>query len=100
MYSVLSDRILVVKNEKRNRIALYSICIDPSNTHLFAVSGRDQFARYVHMYAYIYTCIMYVLAETQGMIMYCMYIQCLCLGIILILTSCSKLTMSQSVYIV
>jgi WD repeat-containing protein 42A len=39
------NKILVVKNEKGRRVALYSIFIDPSNTHLFAVSGRDQFAR-------------------------------------------------------
>ncbi|CAI8025226.1 DDB1- and CUL4-associated factor 8 [Geodia barretti] len=39
------NKLLVVKNEKRSRIPLYSIFIDPCNTHLFAVSGRDQFAR-------------------------------------------------------
>jgi WD repeat-containing protein 42A len=39
------NKILVVKNEKRSRVPLYSIFIDPCNTHLFAVSGRDQFAR-------------------------------------------------------
>lgn len=34
-----------MKNDKKNRVALYSIFIDPSNSHLFAVSGREQFAR-------------------------------------------------------
>ena len=40
-------RILVCKNEKNRRISLYSIFIDPSNVNYFAVSGRDQWARYL-----------------------------------------------------
>ena len=42
----LSLRILVCKNDKNIRIALYSIFIDPSNYNRFAVSGRDQYARF------------------------------------------------------
>ena len=39
------DRLLVCKSEKRSRVPLYSIFIDPSNFNNFAISGRDQFAR-------------------------------------------------------
>ncbi|XP_019851127.1 PREDICTED: DDB1- and CUL4-associated factor 8-like isoform X1 [Amphimedon queenslandica] len=39
------NKILVCKNGKNHRLALYSIFIDPSNYNQFAISGRDQFAR-------------------------------------------------------
>jgi len=39
------NKLLVCKNEKNSRIALYSIFINPLNYNHFAISGRDQFAR-------------------------------------------------------
>ncbi|XP_069797472.1 DDB1- and CUL4-associated factor 8 [Narcine bancroftii] len=36
---------LVVTKEKDKKVGLYTICINPSNTHQFAVGGRDQFLR-------------------------------------------------------
>ena len=41
------SRVLVCKNDKNKRVALYSIFIDPSDYNYFAVSGRDQYARCV-----------------------------------------------------
>ena len=37
-----------MRNDKDNRVALYSIFIDPSNYNMFAVSGRDEYARSVN----------------------------------------------------
>lgn len=39
-------RILMCRSPKSTRIALYSVFIDPSNYNYFAISGREQFARY------------------------------------------------------
>ncbi len=47
-FSCFLYRILVCRNEKNKRISLYSVFIDPSDTNYFAVSGRDQWARYVN----------------------------------------------------
>ena len=44
--SLLILRVLVCRNSKNRRIPLYSIFIDPSDYNYFAVSGRDQYARY------------------------------------------------------
>ncbi len=35
------------RNEKNKKIPLYSIFIDPSDKNYFAVSGQNQFARWV-----------------------------------------------------
>ncbi|XP_034612193.1 DDB1- and CUL4-associated factor 8 isoform X2 [Trachemys scripta elegans] len=36
---------LVVTKEKEKKVGLYTIYVNPSNTHQFAVGGRDQFVR-------------------------------------------------------
>ncbi|XP_030042847.1 DDB1- and CUL4-associated factor 8 [Microcaecilia unicolor] len=36
---------LVVTKEKEKRVGLYTIYVNPANTHQFAVGGRDQFVR-------------------------------------------------------
>ncbi|EMP30007.1 DDB1- and CUL4-associated factor 8 [Chelonia mydas] len=36
---------LVVTKEKEKKVGLYTIYVNPSNTHHFAVGGRDQFVR-------------------------------------------------------
>ena len=39
-------RLLVCKDDNNHRLPLYSIFTDPSNSNYFAISGRDQFARW------------------------------------------------------
>lgn len=36
---------LVVTKEKEKKVGLYTIYVNPANTHQFAVGGRDQFVR-------------------------------------------------------
>lgn len=40
-----SQRKLVVTKEKEKKVGLYTIYVNPANTHQFAVGGRDQFVR-------------------------------------------------------
>lgn len=40
-------RKLVVTKEKEKKVGLYTIYVNPANTHQFAVGGRDQFVRWV-----------------------------------------------------
>lgn len=40
-----SSRKLVVTKEKEKKVGLYTIYVNPANTHQFAVGGRDQFVR-------------------------------------------------------
>ena len=38
-------RLFTLHNEKKKKVALYSVHINPNNLYEFAVSGRDQYAR-------------------------------------------------------
>lgn len=38
-------RKLVVTKEKEKKVGLYTIYVNPANTHHFAVGGRDEYVR-------------------------------------------------------
>lgn len=38
-------RKLVVTKEKEKKVGLYTIFVNPANTHHFAVGGRDEYVR-------------------------------------------------------
>ena len=81
-----THRILVCKNEKNRRISLYSIFIDPSNLNYFAVSGRDQWARYVHACLHVSCLCMYHVHACLWMYHVCactmsVHVSCPCMSV-------------------